>query len=108
MDGEEEHVMSENHAKTPVPEFPASEGWPDYPGFGSEEDVQARIRLLDWIRDQIGVTIHPKVGDCVLATEWRILGVGRDPEELHDRVVAAEPALRNARLVAYCVPLSEY
>ena len=41
-------------------EFPPSEGWPDYPGFGSKEDVLAQMKLLDWLLAQIGVTIHPR------------------------------------------------
>jgi hypothetical protein len=101
--------MSENPPKVPETEFPPSDGWPGYPGFGSEEDSLARIRLLDWICQQIWEgKVEVKVGDYVLATDGRILGVGPDATELHDRVVAAEPALQNARLVAYFVPLTEY
>lgn len=100
--------MSENPPHCHNPEFPPSEGWPDYPGFGSKEDSVARMKLLDWLCTQIGVTIHPEVGDYVLATDGRILGFGPDDEELYRRVVEAEPALRNARLVGYRVPLREY
>ncbi len=82
---------------------------PNYPGFGSQDDIQARIQLLDWIREQIeNGNVQVKVGDHILATEGRILGVSDDPEELHRRVVTAEPDLCNARLVGYFVPLSDY
>jgi hypothetical protein len=100
--------MSENPPKVPVSEFPPSEGWPDYPGFGSKEDVLTRMKLLDWVGTQIGVTIHPTVGDYVLATDGRILGFGPDGDELDRQLVAAEPALRNARVVAYRVPPREW
>ncbi len=84
-------------------------GMPTYPGFGSQDDAQARIRLIDWICEQlVQGNVHAKVGDYILATEGRILGVGDDPDELHERVVSAEPGLRNARLVGYFVPLADY
>lgn len=89
-------------------EFPPSEGWPDYPGFGSPEDVRARMDLLDWLRSQIGVTVHPRVGDYIWATDGRILGFGPDDEELERRILGAEPELRNARVVGYRLPPSEW
>lgn len=89
-------------------EFPPSDGWPDYPGFGSREDILARMKLLDWICTQIGVTVHPEVGDYVLATDGRILGCGPDSDELYRRVVEAEPALQNARVVEYRRPPHEW
>lgn len=82
---------------------------PNYPGFGSPDDIQIRIRLLDWIREQVANgNVQAKVGDYLLATDGRILGVGDDPEELYRRVITAEPSLHNARLVGYFVPLSDY
>lgn len=99
--------MSATPPNEPQTEFPPSEGWPDYPGFGSDDDVHARILLLDWLRSQIGVTVRPEPGDWVLATDGRVLGHGPDPDEVYDRVVEAEPALRNARIVQCKVPLWE-
>jgi hypothetical protein len=95
--------MSANPPKPPETEFPPSEGWPDYPGFGSDDDVHARILLLDWLQSQIGVTIHPQVGDWVLATDGRILGFGPDADELERQLWEKEPELRNARVVAHRV-----
>lgn len=100
--------MTDNSSTTPASEFPASEGWPDYPGFGSVDDVIARMHLLDWIRSQIDVTIRPEVGDYILATDGRILGFGPDSDELFNKVVDAEPALKNARIVVYRVPPCEW
>ena len=87
---------------------PEADGWPDYPGFGSPEDVLARMDLLDWICAQIGVTIHPQVGDHIVATDGRILGYGPDADEVFRRVLEAEPALRDARIVGYDVPPWEW
>jgi hypothetical protein len=82
---------------------------PPDPFDAESEEVQARIRLLDWVIAQIGTdAIAPRVGDYVLATDGRILGVGPDLDELDRRVLAAEPELRTARLVAYRVPPFEY
>ena len=101
--------MSEN-VSFPQPETGESLAEVDpYPGFGSDEDILARINLLDWICEQyVNGNVQAKVGDYILATDGRILGVGEDSEELHNRVVAAEPELLHARLVGYFVPLSEY
>jgi hypothetical protein len=106
----EDSIMSENppNPSTSSSEFPPSEGWPDYPGFGSKEDVIARMKLLDWLYSQIGVTIHPEVGDYVLATDGRILGFGPDGDELERQLLAAEPGLRNARVVQYRIPPREW
>jgi hypothetical protein len=84
---------------TPATEFPPSEGWPDYPGFGSKEDVLARMKLIDWLHAQIGVTVHPQVGDYVLATDGRVLGYGPDGDEVERQLLEVEPGLRNARIV---------
>lgn len=100
--------MSENPPRLPESEFPASAGWPDYPGFGSDDDVHARILLLDWLRSQIGVTVHPKVGDWVLATDGRVLGFGPDPDELERQLWEKEPELRNARVVQCQIPPPEW
>jgi hypothetical protein len=108
MGAKEDRAMTANPPKDPASEFPASEGWPDYPGFGSKEDVQARMKLLDWVGSQIGVTIHPQVGDHVLATDGRILGFGPDSDEVYRRVIEAEPALRNARIVQVTVPPRDF
>ncbi|MCI0702138.1 MAG: hypothetical protein L0241_13730 [Planctomycetia bacterium] len=88
--------MTENPPTTNNPELPASEGWPDYPGFGSPDDVQARIKLLQWISTQ---EIEGNVGDYILATDGRILGVGPNIDELSEKIFAAEPELQNARIV---------
>ena len=100
--------MSENPPLVPASQPPETDGWPDYPGFGSPEDVHARIVLLDWLCAQIGVTVHPEVGDFVLATDGRILGFGPDLDELNRRIFAAEPELQNARVVGFTVPPREY
>ncbi|HEV3384741.1 MAG TPA: hypothetical protein VG097_07990 [Gemmata sp.] len=91
-------------ANPPTTELKPDDGWPDYPGFGDPDDVVARIHILQWIHEQIAngnVTV--KIGDCILAIEGRILGVGEDPEKLHRRVFAANPTLKNARVVGYFV-----
>jgi|GEM_PF-7105501 len=62
----------------PVPDKDL-DGFPDYPGFGSMEDAIARMKLLDRIPTQLGsVKIEANVGDYVLATDGRILGVRPD------------------------------
>lgn len=91
--------MSAQPRPTPLPEEPE---YRPYPGYGSDEDTQARIRLIEWIGEQLGegkVEVRP--GDYVLATEWRILGVGPDLEELNRRAEEAEPAIARARVVAH-------
>jgi hypothetical protein len=96
--------MSANAAPAPVIEG----GFPDYPGFGSPEDVDARI-LLSWIWEQLGSGgVKAEVGDYVLATEGRIVGVGPDLNELDHQLMATEPELRNARVVVYRVSPTEY
>jgi len=78
---------------------------PDYPGFGSREDTQARMVLVWWIWEQLATrAVKAEPGDHILATDGRILAVGRNSEELFRRVIEAEPALRNARIVGYNVP----
>src|SRR5580698_161404 len=85
------------------------DGWPNYPGFGDPDDVLARMKLLEWIWEQLGNgNVAAKVGEYVLATDRRILGVGEDDEELWQRIVTAEPNLANARVVGYRVPPSEW
>lgn len=80
-----------------------------YPGFGSREDVLARMEILEWIPTQLGKHgIAPAVGDYVLATDGRILGYGPDLEELSDRVEAAEPAMRNSRVVVHRIDPGKY
>jgi len=97
--------MTANPPQTPTP---TEDGFPTYPGFGSREDILARMQLLDWICQQVGNrVIETAVGDYVLATDDRILGVGQDAAELHRNAVEVEPDLRNARLVGYRVPLTE-
>jgi hypothetical protein len=91
-----------------VSELPQPDGWPAYPGFGSDEDALARMQLLAWISGQIGVTIHPKPGDHILATDGRVLGVGPDSDELFRQVIEADPALQNVRIVEYTVPPLEW
>jgi hypothetical protein len=103
--------MSANPLATrPAPASePAAEGWPPYPEYGTDEDALARMKLLEWIWQQVSegqVKVEP--GDHVLATDGRIVGVGRDRDEVLRRVLEAEPALRNARLVAYDVPPPGY
>ena len=44
------------------------------------------------------------VGDYILATEGRIVGVGPDLEELHRQFVEPNPELQNIRMLAYFVP----
>ena len=100
--------MSENPPLVPASQPPEADGWPDYPGFGSPEDVLARMDLLDWIREQLGKGLKAEPGDHILATDGRILGVGPDRDEILRRVVEAEPALRNARLVGYDIPPRDY
>lgn len=100
-------AMSGQPAKPPVK--PVQEGFPDYAGFGQPEDILARMRLLNWICEQVGNgSVEAKEGEYVLATDGRILGVGEDAEELHARVISAEPELENARLVAYFIPRLDY
>lgn len=91
-------------------EFPAEDGWPDYPGFGSPDDVLARMNLLDWISTQLGQNgIEPQVGDYLLATDGRILGYGPDLDELHRKIEEAEPGLlKHARVVGISIPPREY
>ena len=67
------------------------------------DDFVARIELLDWITQQVGVTVDAKPGQYVLGTVGRILGVGDDPGELHRRVFAAEPGLASVLVVGYRV-----
>jgi hypothetical protein len=84
------------------------DGYPNYPGFGEPEDVLARMKLLSWICEQIGNGNAPaNVGDYVLATDGRILGVGENDRKLWQRRVTGEPSLANARVVGYRIPLSE-
>ena len=90
------------------PEFPASAGWPDYPGFGSSDDILARMKLLDWLHAQVGVTIHPQVGDYVLGTEGRVLGFGPDGDELERQLFEAEPELQKARVVGFRIAPAEW
>jgi hypothetical protein len=89
-------------------EFPPSDGWPDYPGFGSPEDVIARMKLIDWLHTQIGVAVHPQVGDYVFATDGRVLGHGPDGDALLDRLFEAEPELQKARIVQIQIAPAEY
>lgn len=97
--------MTENTITTDV----GAGDWPNYPGFGSPEDVLVRIHLLDWIKEQIGNgNVQANVGDYILATEGRILGVGRDRDELDRRVNETDPSMLNARVVGYQVPFTEY
>lgn len=64
-------------------------------------EVQARIRLLMWINDQIAAgVIDPPAGDRVLATDGRILGHGPDADEVERQAMEADPSLRTARVVA--------
>jgi hypothetical protein len=87
----------------------ASEGFPNYPGFGEPDDIHARIMLLDWICEQlVKGNVTAEVGDYILATDGRILGVSKDPDGLHLRLIEEDPGLLNARIVAYRVPLSDY
>ncbi|MCE9561243.1 MAG: hypothetical protein K8U57_04235 [Planctomycetes bacterium] len=94
----------------PVPERESDpDGFPTYPGFGSADDVQARIRLLQWIPVQLAAEgLELQVGDYVLATDGRILGFGPDFEELNRRIEAAEPEMRNARVVVIRIPPRDY
>ena len=90
---------------TPHPQSASGQREPDYPGFGSREDIQARMVLLWWIWEQVATgAVKAEPGDHVLATDGRILAVGRDADELFHRVIDTEPTLRNARIVGYNVP----
>jgi hypothetical protein len=90
-------------------EVKPDDGYPNYPGFGDPDDIHARIMLLEWIQEQIANgNVQAKVGDYVLATDGRILGVSQDPDELHSRLLIDDPSLANARLVAYLVPLVDF
>jgi hypothetical protein len=73
------------------------------PDFDDPDDFAARIAVLDWITAQVGVTVDAKPGQYVLGTVGRILGVGDDPEELHNRVFGAEPELASKLVVGYRV-----
>ena len=96
-------------ANPSIPHAETGDSMLPYPGYGTPEDTQACIKLLDWICEQYGNgNVKAKVGDFILATDGRILGVGDNSDELYQRVIAAEPSLGNARLVEYFVPLSEY
>ncbi|MBX9622765.1 MAG: hypothetical protein K2X82_03030 [Gemmataceae bacterium] len=86
-------MSTESATSTP----PADEPLAELP----HEEFLARVRLLDWISDQIAAgAVTPADGDCILATDGRILGHGPDRGELFRRLVAAEPALGAARIVA--------
>lgn len=97
--------MNDGPSVQQTSEFPASDGWPDYPGFGSDEDVLARMKLLEWVRQQLAEGKgQAEPGSHILATDARILGVGKNSDELFQRVIAADPALANARIVEYNLP----
>jgi len=92
-------------ANPPQAPTPTEDGFPTYPGFGSREDILARMQLLDWVSTQLGPSgIEANVGDHVLATDGRILGFGPDSDDVYRRVTEAEPALRNARIVQFTIP----
>jgi len=75
----------------------------------SAEEVQARIRLLDWLTAEIACgAVAAKVGDYVVAAEGRILGVGPDLEKLTEEIQLADPGLSQSRTVAYCIPHADY
>lgn len=99
--------MSANPLATrPAPASePAAEGWPPYPEYGTDEDALARMKLLEWVRQQlVEGKVQAEPGSHILATDGRILGVGKNSDELFQRVIEADPALANARIVEYSLP----
>jgi hypothetical protein len=97
--------MSDSPSVQKASDFSASDGWPDYPGFGSDEDVLARMELLGWVRRQLAEgKVQAEPGSHILATDGRILGVGKNSDELFQRVIEREPALANARIVECNLP----